>query len=68
MHVTSYTATNTPETFNECGNSFTINSFGLKVGAIQGTSVSLITYMHLDGVENGQSESFTIKLTWIQAT
>ncbi len=68
LQLTSYQAVNVPETFTECGTTFTITAFGLKVGPIQGTSVNLIAYMHLEGSENGQSVSFTLAIVWVTKT
>jgi hypothetical protein len=60
--VTTYVANNTPETFDACGVSATLNAYTLEVGTPPGTSLEFITYLHFEGTSNGQSENVTFQL------
>ena len=65
--VTTYLANNTPEVFNACGNTFTLNQWDLQIGTPPGTSTIFVTYLQSVGSEvvNGVpvSNNFTLALT-----
>jgi hypothetical protein len=67
--VTTYVANTTPETFNACGNVFTLDQWTLQLGTPPGTSAIFVTYIHSEGsdVVNGVTESnnFTLALTFL---
>jgi len=64
--VTTYVANTNPETFNACGNVFTLDQWTLQIGTPPGTSSVFVTYIHSEGSEvvNGLTESnnFTLAL------
>jgi len=64
LHETSYVATSLPETFNQCGVSASLNAFHMDVAQLQGTSVYLVTLLHIDGTENGQNGDYTLQVNW----
>jgi len=65
--VTTYVPNSTPETFNACGNSFTLDQWTLELGTPPATSAIFVTYIHSVGSEvvNGvpESNNFTMALT-----
>ena len=62
MTVTNYQANSLPETYSECGYTGTINDFAMSVGTVPGTSVTLVTHLHINGTENGDTSDFSIRV------
>lgn len=65
MQVTDYSATTLPLNINSCGFTETITAFSLEVGTVPGTSLELITQMHLVATTQSTSADFTIQVTSI---
>jgi hypothetical protein len=65
MQVTDYSATTLPLNINSCGFTETITAFSLEVGTVPGTSLELITQMHLVATMQSTSTDFTIQVTSI---
>lgn len=65
LSVTEYTLKNTPQTFSDCGTSGSLNEYQLDLGQVQGTSYSVISYLHLNGTVDGQTTDMTIQVTWL---
>jgi hypothetical protein len=63
--VTTYQVTNPPITVNECGFSGTINAFNMQFGIVPGTSITLITYMHMSATSDTGPIDFTLQVTSI---
>ena len=68
--VTTYVANNTPETFNVCGNQFTLDQWTLQLGTPPNTSATFVTYIHSVGSEvvNGVPESNNFTMALISLT
>jgi hypothetical protein len=63
INVTTYQVTNPPVTVNECGFSGTINAFNMQFGIVPGTSITLITYMHMSATSDTGPIDFTLQVT-----
>jgi hypothetical protein len=63
INVTTYQVTNPPVTVNECGFSGTINAFNMQFGIVPGTSITLITRMHMSATSDTGPIDFTLQVT-----
>lgn len=62
MTVTNYQANSLPETYTECGYTGSLTDFAMSVGTVPGTSITLVTNLHVSGTSNGDTGDFDIRV------